>query len=189
VFLLPVHFEIRLEFCSHDVQPTSKFFVRVLHNHAIRKDEILGGFECSIADLLKLQNTGDSSKCHILIVVLRSDLQYFSDITIALQPLGGKGNLSSRGSITLHVQDGFESSGKSYMPTEGEISSAMTPPKVVAMVDTVNEDVSRASELIADAKGGLADSLVKKLDPVASLLDELSKVRSPSFSLLCEQCF
>ena len=75
------------------------------------------------------------------------------------------------------------------MPTEGEVHSALELPKVVAIVDTVSGDVPRANELIEKAKDGPADFLVKKLDPVFNLLDELSKVRSTSFSLLCEQCY
>jgi hypothetical protein len=147
---------------------------------------MLGGFERSIADLLKFRNTGDLSKCRTLIVVLRSNLQLFADITIALEALDRNGNISCIGSITLRLQDNFQSGGESYMPMEGEVQSALEPPKVVAIVDTISGDVSRANELIGKAKGG-PDFLVKKLDPVFNLLDELSKVRSTSFSLFCEQ--
>ncbi len=188
MFLLTVHCELGVELRSRDVQPTSKLSLRVLHNHVIRKDEVLGGFERSIADLLKSQNTGDLSKSHIRTVVLQSDLQLFADITIDLEPLDGKGNIPSRGSITLRVQDNFGSGAKSYMPMEDEVHSALEPSKVVAIVDTISGDVSRANKLVEKAKGG-PDFLVKKLDPVFNLLDELSKVRSTSFSLFLRAMF
>jgi hypothetical protein len=112
-----------------------------------------------------------------------SDLIYnTADITIALEPLDGKGNMVCGGFITLRVQDNFESGDNSYMPTEGEVRSTLKPPKVVAIVDAVTEGVSHTNELMEKAKDGPAD-LVKKLDPVFSLLDELSKVRPSSFSL------
>ena len=86
----------------------------------------------------------------------------------------------------LRIQDNFESGGQSYMPTEDEVSTALKPPKVLAIVDTVSGEASRANELIEKAKGG-PDFLVNMLDPVVNVLDELSKVRSTSFSLFCEQ--
>jgi hypothetical protein len=98
-----------------------------------------------------------------------------------------KDKISSRGSIMLRIQDDFESGGQSYMQIEGEVSAALNPPKVLAVVDTVSGGASRVNELIDKAKGG-PDFLVEKLKPVVNLLDELSKVRSTSFSLFCEQC-
>jgi hypothetical protein len=82
----------------------------------------------------------------------------------------------------LRIQDYFGSDGKSYMPTEDEVHAALDPPKAVAIIDAVGEGVSQASQLIGEAKDGPADFLVKKLDPVVNLLDELSKVGSISFS-------
>jgi hypothetical protein len=102
---------------------------------------------------------------------------------IALEPHGAKSSVSSRGSITLRIRDKFDSGGTSNMPTEKEVRSALEPPKVVDIVDTVTEDVSRANELVEKAKEEGPDFLVKKLDPVFDLLDELSKVRSFSLSL------
>ena len=121
------------------------------------------------------------------MLVLRSDLQHFADITITLESLGAIDNISSRGSIVLRIQDNFESGGRSYMPTERDVEAALEPPKVLAIVDTVSGEVSQANELIEKAKDG-PDFLVNKLKPVVNLLDELSKVRSTLFSLFCEQC-
>ena len=87
----------------------------------------------------------------------------------------------------LRIQDDFESSGQSYMPTESKVSAALKPPKVLTVVDTVSGRASQANQLIDKAKGG-PDFLVDKLKPVVNLLDELSKVRSTSFSLFFEQC-